>query len=348
MTKHIVLIRFFAIFLTKILDFYPKLCIIIIRVKLFFGCIVFIFGYQEALPMHKRIYKIIPMLLATALVFSINITAFAAKLKVGSVAGLPEKLVVLDDKGNSVSENGEYFFEVENMKANELYTKHIQIMNLREDASYHIYFNAQPLTNRGEIDLENECRVNIYLNDTMIYYGKVTGEGTPDMRDVPLNLGLYEPGDSRVMTVDVRWVPANHGGMIDQGARVVDHNGTSIVREKSGIDHIEGETTFKWIFTAVVEESGHTSQDEPSPVSDPDLPSNPHVSTPDGPAVVSRSVSNPPRRNTGGNNIIDFVQTGDAVTFIAIGVVAVAMVFMIILTIGKKKKIEKEKQNKNE
>ena len=312
--------------------------------------------------MNKRIFKIIPVLLAATLILNISITAFAAKLKVGSVKGLPEKLVVLDDRGKSVSENGEYFFEVENMNAGEVYTKHIQIMNLREDASYRIYFNAQPLTQTGEINLEEECKCNIYLNDKMIYYGKITGEGTPDMTDEPLILGLYEPGDSRVLRVDVKWVPANHGGQIDNGARIVDKSGVSIVREKSGKDHIEGETTFKWIFTAIVEDTKErTSEDEPSEVSDPDKPSipdtsddsepdttskvsGPVTSEPSGPPSGNPSVS-PPQRNPGSNNIIDFVQTGDTIAIVAIIFVSVAMMLIIVLTIGKRKK-ESEKKNK--
>ena len=45
----------------------------------------------------------------------------------------------------------------------------------------------------------------------------------------------------------------------------------------------------------------------------------------------------------GGNNIIDFVKTGDTVAIVAIGIVVVATVFMIFLTVGKKKKMEQEK-----
>jgi len=277
--------------------------------------------FREVLPMVKRIHKLIPMLIAAVLIFNVSITAFAAKLKVGSVKGLPEKLVVLDDKGRSVSENGEYFFEVEDMKPQEVYSKNIQIMNLREDASYRIYFNAQPLTKSGEIDLEEECKCNIYMNDRMIYYGKITGEGTPDMRDTPLNLGLYEPGDSRVLTVEIRWNPADHGGLIDNGAKVVDRNGTSVVREKSGVDHIEGDTTFKWIFTAIVEDAKRDNDTDPSIFSDPD----------------------DPHGGDDSDNIIDFVKTGDTVAIIAIGLVVVATVFMIFLTVGKKKRIQQEK-----
>ena len=55
--------------------------------------------------------KLIAILLAAVLLMSMSVmTAYADELRAGTVAGLPEKLVVLDDNGNSVSENGEYFF----------------------------------------------------------------------------------------------------------------------------------------------------------------------------------------------------------------------------------------------
>ena len=298
--------------------------------------------------MYRRAYKFIPVLLAAAPIFSTNITAFAAKLKVGSIAGLPEKLVVLDDNGNSVSENGEYFFEVDNMRSGELYTKKIQIMNLREDASYHIYMTAQGISSRGDIDLENECECDIYMDDALVYYGKVNGAGTPGMTDEPLNLGLYHPGDSHVMTVSVFWKDPGHGGLVDNGARVVDVNGTSVVRERSGKDHIEGETIFKWIFTAVVKDTqGSSEEDDPSEVTKPETSTASHVSAPDSPGGTSNAscaTVSPSRADvSGGGTIIDFVKTGDTIAMIAIGIVAAAMAFMVILVAGKRRKLNKQK-----
>ena len=53
--------------------------------------------------------KLIAVLLTAVLLLSFSVSANADELRAGTVAGLPEKLVVLDDNGNSVSENGEYF-----------------------------------------------------------------------------------------------------------------------------------------------------------------------------------------------------------------------------------------------
>ncbi len=263
--------------------------------------------------MQMAIKRIIGVLLAAILICSICVTTvFADELRAGTVAGLPEKLVVLDDAGRSVSENGEYFFEVEGMQANEVYTKKIQIMNLREDAAYRIFFNAQRISTRGEINLEEECICTVYLDGAVIYKGKITGEGEPDIRQTPLSLGYYHSGESRIMQVDIVW-PNNvdHGEFaVDNGARIVDSEGTTIVREKTGKSHIEGETIFKWIFTAVT-----------------DLEPGPHPSGPDSPS--------------------DHVKTGETITFIAAGVMAVALVFMVLFGVTKRKKKEQEKAVKS-
>lgn len=262
--------------------------------------------------MQMAIKRITEFLLAAILICSMCVTTvFADELRAGTVAGLPEKLVVLDDAGRSVSENGEYYFEVEGMQANEVYTKKIQIMNLREDAAYHIFFNAQRISTRGEINLEEECICTVYLDGAVIYKGKITGEGDPDIRQTPLSLGYYYSGESRVMQVDIVW-PNNvdHGDFaVDNGARIVDSNGTTIVREQTGKSHIEGETIFKWIFTAVT-----------------DLEPGPHPSHPDNPS--------------------DYVKTGETITFIAAGIMAVALGFMIFFAVTKRKKDEQKKAAK--
>ena len=266
--------------------------------------------------MDRLLCRIMTVLLTAVIISSVfGLTAFADELRAGTVAGLPEKLVVLDDKGRSVSENGEYFFQVEGMKASEHYIKKIQIMNLREDASYHIDFRAQKISSQGEIDLENECNCVITLDDQVIYEGKVTGEGIPDMRVDPLDLGYYVPGQSRTMKVDIVWNDPGHGGDIDNGARVVDYNGVTVVREASGKTHIEGEVIFKWIFTAAV-----------------GIPPEPSVSTPDqSDTSVPYTPDNP-------------IDTGETIVLIIFCLAALGTAVMLFLLFVRKKKKEQEKQ----
>ena len=95
---------------------------------------------------------------------SCPMTAFAeVALPEGAVKGLPEKLTAMDSDGNAVSSStGEYFFRVENMDYGVTYTKDVQLMNLRDDKAYHIYFYVEPLYKDGEIDLEKGCECIIF------------------------------------------------------------------------------------------------------------------------------------------------------------------------------------------
>lgn len=292
--------------------------------------------------MCKQANKLITALLIAVLFFVSNFTVvYADELKVGSVKGLPEKLVVLDDNGRSVSENGEYFFQVEDMQVAEVYTKKIQIMNLREDATYKITFKAQPVSKTGDIDLEKECDCEIYLDHHLIYYGAVTGKGEPDIRDNAVSLGTYKPGESHVMQVNVVWRGTEEGGLIDEGARIVDKDGTSVIREPEGSRHIEGAVEFKWIFYAEVRDD-----DDVEVVSEVSRPDYPDVSDVPEDSGIDISVPGPPTPDESKvgptPGIPDVIKTGETIAFVAIGVVMMATLLMAVLFFGKKKKKKKK------
>jgi hypothetical protein len=199
--------------------------------------------------------------LSALLLFGNCLSAFAeVRLPDGTAAGLPEKLTVMDSDGNAVNGSGEYFFHVEGMSPNTDYSKDIQIMNLREDKAYHIYFYAEPISKSGEIDLEENCTAVFTLDGKQIFEGKVSGEasdGSINLSDEPIDLGLYEPGKSRKLNCTVTWdgTGLENGGAIDYGSRLVDTDGTHILREGSGSETIYGETEFRWIFYAVIDEN---------------------------------------------------------------------------------------------
>lgn len=210
--------------------------------------------------MKTQVKKLLSISFSTVLLFCNSLTAFAeVSLPKGTVAGLPEKLSVMDSDGNSVSsETGEYFFYVENMEPNVAYSKDIQITNLREDKAYHIYFYAEPISKSGEIDLESESTAVFSLDGTQVFEGKVTGEasdGSINLADEPIDLGLYEPGESRKLNCSIVWNGTSAGGLIDYGQKVVDKNGTTVIKKQSGDTQISGEVKFRWIFYAVVDES---------------------------------------------------------------------------------------------
>ena len=209
----------------------------------------------------KKMRKWLWMILCSTVLLCCHSSFVMAKtaLPSGAVKGLPEGLTAMDEDGNDASsDTGEYFFDVPDMSFGETYTKKIQIMNLREDKAYHIYFYAEPISQEGEINLQEWSTSNIYLEDEKIYTGKVTGEGDTNISEKPLDLGLFQPGQSRTLRVEVTWDDAgDYGGLVNYGKRYVDVNGVTILEGMDGQPYVSGETLFRWIFYAVVDETYH-------------------------------------------------------------------------------------------
>ena len=194
-------------------------------------------------------------LVSSLLLFSFHpMTAFAeVALPDGAVKGLPERLAALDNEGNAVnSATGEYFFHVEDMAYGVTYTKEVQLMNLRDDASYYIYFYTEPLYKSGEIDLEEGCECRFYLDGNLFYVGDVNGHGNIDLTENYQNCGYYAPGDSHVLKAEVIWNDLDVLKNVDNGWRLIDKDGEHVLRGPSGEGYVEGEIEFKWIFFASI------------------------------------------------------------------------------------------------
>lgn len=201
-------------------------------------------------------------LICASLSVSLQAKAEEEALPDGTVAGLPDAITVMDDSGNAVNSSGEYFFEVTDMEPNVTYTKEIQIMNLREDEAYHIYFYAEPIGKSGEIDLEGTSTCVFLLDGRQVYEGLVNGDGDTDISKNPIDLGEFSPGDSVTLTCEVTWNGDIGDGeyIVDNGSRLVDINGTHIIREANGTSYISGQTEFRWIFYAVVDKDYEAPQ----------------------------------------------------------------------------------------
>ena len=183
-----------------------------------------------------------------------TMTAFAeVALPEGAVKGLPERLAALDSEGRPVnSATGEYFFHVENMQYGETYSKEVQLMNLRDDAAYNIFFYVEPLFKDGEIDLEKGCQCTFYLDGSEFYKGDVNGKGNIDLSSTYYNTGRYDPGDSHVLRAEVIWNDIDVIQNVDNGHKLVDVNGQHVLTGSDGSGYAEGEIEFKWIFFASI------------------------------------------------------------------------------------------------
>lgn len=190
------------------------------------------------------------------LFFCMSLTAFAeVALPEGAVKGLPEKLTAMDSEGNVVSSyTGEYFFRVENMSYGVTYTKDVQLMNLRDDKSYHIYFYVEPLWKEGEIDLEKGCECTFWLDGEEFYRGTVTGDGNFDLTQQVYDCGRYAPGESHTLRCAVIWNDLDVLVGVDNGHRLIDIDGEHVLVGSEDSGYVEGQIEFKWIFYAAVDE----------------------------------------------------------------------------------------------
>lgn len=185
--------------------------------------------------------KLLRMITAAAVsllsVMSIGLSANAVILENGSVKGIPEGLYVMDEDGKSISQNGEYCVDISKMRSGETYTKVLSIQNLIEKP-YTLTMSAAPISSEGNLDLEEYTNIKLYLDGELIYDGKVTGEGSVNMQNSPIDLGEVVSGQSKELKAEIMW------------------NGDGL-KEIEGQEYL-GKVDFKWIFEASIKEETTT------------------------------------------------------------------------------------------
>lgn len=196
--------------------------------------------------------KLIAIMLSLAISMSAGISAFAAdtqNLDNGSVKGLPEGIYIMDSDGNKASEDGSYYVDIQDMKPNVVYTKTISLQNLI-DTPYTLTMSASAISKGGNLDLENNTNVKLFLDNELVYDGKVTGEGKTNMTVAsPLNLGDLSSGQSKELRAEFLW----DGGGLD----------------KITGNEYKGEVDFKWTFEAALNQVSYSPSPSPSDSSTP-------------------------------------------------------------------------------
>ncbi len=177
--------------------------------------------------------------LIISLLFMVNSVCAVTKLPDGAVKGLPQNLLVLDEAGNS-PQDGELYIYIEDMMPREVYTKDITLMNARDDAVYSIYMTAENNYTSGEVDLLTETTCKLWLDDELIYEGRVDGVGTPNMHTNGIDLGgTFDKGETRKLHAEFCW-------------NITDETEDMINTYSSKDKDYYGEVSFKWIFYASI------------------------------------------------------------------------------------------------
>lgn len=127
---------------------------------------------------------------------------------------LPHGILIGDQDGISVDRYGYYYIDIRGLLPGENYRKTLTIQNLETNGrnpesqiAYTVTLASEPLFARGPVNLLDKVHMTIKLNGETIYDGRVRGDGTPDMTETPLNLGVYAIGDRRTMEITLTVAP---------------------------------------------------------------------------------------------------------------------------------------------
>lgn len=131
------------------------------------------------------------------------ILGFPMKQVNAEIGELPPGMIIGDNDGIFVEKSGIYFIDIRDIQPANSYKKEITIMNTEKDKPYKLSFQIAPAINRGPLKLDQEIATKIYLNETIIYDGNLTGLGKVNLQAEPYPLGTFAYGDKALMRIEM-------------------------------------------------------------------------------------------------------------------------------------------------
>jgi len=147
----------------------------------------------------QHIKRLILSVLLIAAVFSGTAVSAAA-------TALPPGVLIGDQNGIKVGVDGAYFIDAEDLRAGDVITKRLTILNT-ESYAYDISMTAEPLSETGPLKLLDEVHCTLKLDGAVIYDGRVRGDDGVNMIQNALNLGNYQSGQQRVLDITLTVSP---------------------------------------------------------------------------------------------------------------------------------------------
>ncbi len=113
---------------------------------------------------------------------------------------LPPGVIVGDDSGIKADVNGKYFIEHTDIKPGLTFTKDITISNYsQEKEPFDLRLDMESDTVEGALNLLEAINVTLELEGKQIYEGTLSGQPTDPTITLPLYLGKYDVGDTKVL-----------------------------------------------------------------------------------------------------------------------------------------------------
>ncbi|MBP1044238.1 LPXTG cell wall anchor domain-containing protein [Vagococcus sp. BWB3-3] len=123
---------------------------------------------------------------------------FGGASVLASTEVLPKGIIVGDDTGLKVGEDGKYFVEHTDIKPGLTFTKDITISNYaQKEGSYTLRMDMKEEKTSGAINLLEAITVKLELAGKVVYDGDLMGRPTSADYTLPIELGEYSQGETR-------------------------------------------------------------------------------------------------------------------------------------------------------
>lgn len=116
---------------------------------------------------------------------------------------LPPGIVIGDSEGLHATKNGEYHVNVNDVLPGKKWHKSISIVNMEKDIPYQVTMLITPPVVSGSLDLSKAIQMTLVYEGKSVYKGPASGISKElNLQTTPLNLGIFNAGDSRALEVE--------------------------------------------------------------------------------------------------------------------------------------------------
>lgn len=144
-------------------------------------------------------------------------TCFAVKTEAAETTNIPKGFLIGDNRGISISKNGSYFFDLENLLPGDTITRNLVIQNNRDD-DYELKLEIEPKSTKGPVDLIEKMDMTFTSGEQLIYRGNlVRSESARKEAKTVIDFGLIKAGSKRDIAIelhvktDIPWEAFNAG-----------------------------------------------------------------------------------------------------------------------------------------
>lgn len=117
---------------------------------------------------------------------------------------LPPGMVIGDDKGIDVKENGKYLMEVNDVTPGKRWKTEVTMLNIEKDIPYALSMKIYPPDVSGPIDFSKAISMKLTYDGEVMYQGPLSGVSDKvNLQKTYLDLGVLSSGQSKGLTVEL-------------------------------------------------------------------------------------------------------------------------------------------------